>query len=533
MSHEIDQELIESNLRSLASSEFVNGLQKNINNKIDLYLPGNLLKIIEIFHDFGEYELSLKCSERLVNVAPESPSGFQRLIQDYLNLDRLTDASNVASLAVKQFPDDPGILMLTCNIFRATAQPQEALQYSSHLLSKHPDLPAGYYCSAQCLVDLGRISEAKKLIKTLIASIDTPLSNILARDFYREIGMRQRAKKISSQIAQSSPSIETNIQFAIDLLVLGRTQRFFRFIKKKNLINGETDIKFFHDLLSREFAMNLASPLDNSWRSLSVKYKVFEHFKDTTFNKYPFEMRQDNSQLPWICVIHVGKCAGESIVRSLKCMLPELKKRIVEYHVFDSNILINQLLSFAQYEPNIDIIFCTRDPLERWVSSFNWDFYTYKLRKHYYCPRYILNLFDKYDSSKKLARGIYNCEEEAFTLAKAKHLSFGHMAMGQSWYLPMTLMESIKPSQFHLIRTNSIKQDLSSCFKKLSNKYGILAGKSWNIDIPILKNSKSFYVNYSMSVASDLSSHESDAVFDFLSEDVKVHQILVDRFAGH
>ena len=68
---------------------------------------------------------------------------------------------------------------------------------------------------------------------------------------------------------------------------------------------------------------------------------------------------------------------------------------------------------------------------------------------------------------------------------------------------------------------------------KLSNKYGILAGKSWNIDIPILKNGKSFYVNYSMSVASDLSSHESDAVFDFLSEDVKVHQILVDRFAGH
>ena len=105
--------------------------------------------------------------------------------------------------------------------------------------------------------------------------------------------------------------------------------------------------------------------------------------------------------------------------------------------------------------------------------------------------------------------------------------------MGQSWYLPMTLMESIKPSQFHLIRTNSIKQDLSSCFKKLTNKYGILAGKSWNIDIPILKNGKSFYVNYSMSVASDLSSHESDAVFDFLSEDVKVHQILVDRFAGH
>ena len=530
MSSDADQKLEESISRFLTFRECATEFQWDSNNQIDFSLPDNLLKAIEILRSNKEYELSLQCSERLSILNPDSPLGFQRLIQDYSILDRITEAFNVALVAVEKFQNDPGILLLTNNLYRAKNQPQNALVYSSYLLDKHPDLPAGYYCSAQNLVDLGKLGEAKKIIKTLVNSIDNPLSRILARDFYRDIGLRNKAKLISIKIAKDSPSFETNRELAMDLLVLGNTKRFFGFAKKKNLINNEVHAKYFDDLISKEFAMNLSKPLNQSWRSLSVQYKVFEHFNDPTFNKFPSEIDQDTNQLPWICIIHVGKCAGETVVRSLRHSFPELRQRIIEYHLFDSNILIKQLLELSKKNKTIEIIFCTRNPLERWVSSFNWDFYTYKLKRLYYCPAYILDLFDNYDCAKKLARGICNGEKEAFILSKSKHFIFGHMAMGQSWYLPKSLIESFQEIQMHVVRTENIRQDLLFSVKQLVNKYGNLIESVDDIYIPILKDSKYFRANHSFSLIGDLSSEESEAVIQHLSEDVEVNKIMTERF---
>ena len=531
MSSETDQKLLRSINRLLASKECATEFQlDSTNQKIDFSLPENLLKAIEICRNAKEFELSLECSERLSKLNPDSPLGFQRLIQDYLILDRIAEAFNIAIVAVEKFHDDPGMLLLTNNIYRSKNQPEHALVYSSHLLDKHPALPAGYYCSAQNLVDLGKVGKAKKIIKTLLNSIDSPLSRILARDFYRNIGLRKKAKALSRKIAKDSPSFETNMELAMDLLVLGKTKRFFDFAKRKNLINNEVHAQYFDDLISKEFAMNLSKPLNQSWRSLCVQYKVFNHFDDPTFNKYPSEINHDNNQLPWICIIHVGKCAGETVVRTLKQAFPQLRQRIIEYHLFDSNLLIKQLLELSKKNKNIEIVFCTRNPLERWVSSFNWDFYTYKLNRLYYCPAYILDLFDNYNSVKKLARGIYNGEKEAFILSKSKHFIFGHMAMGQSWYLPKSLIESFQEIQMHVIRTENIRQDLLSSVKQLTYKYGNLIEPVHDINIPVLKDSKHFRANHSFGLVGDLSSEESEAVIQHLSEDMEVNKIMTDRF---
>ena len=532
MSNESDKQLSKVLKQLMASQQ--RGTKFKLDDSsgdIDFSSPDNLIEAIEIFRDANEFEFSLQCSEKLSKVKPESPVGFQRLIQDYMILDRETEALNVALLAFKRFPEDTGILLLTNDVYRSRSQPEEALKYSSRLLDKHPNLPAGYFCSAQNLVDLGRTSEAKRLIQNLITSIDTPLSKNLARDFYREIGSRNKAKKISKKMAEDSPSFETNIQFAKDLLALGNIERFFRFAKKKRIINDQTHMEYFDDILSEEFAMNLSKPLKPSWRSLSLQYKVFEHFNDSSFNKYPSEIELDNNQLPWLCVIHVGKCAGETVVRSLKSSLPELRHRIIEYHLFDSNILIKQLIELSQRKPNVELIFCTRDPVQRWLSSFNWDFHTYKISKHYYCPRYILDLFDIYKNSKMLARGICKGEKQALTLAKAKHLIFGHMAMGQSWYLPKHLVGSIQETQMHIIRTEKIRKDINHCLHKLSNKYENLIDPMHNINIPVLKNSKYFRGNHSFTLIDHLSSMEVSALLEHLSADVEVHQIMIDRFA--
>ena len=132
MSSETDQKLLRSINRLLASKECATEFQlDSTNQKIDFSLPENLLKAIEICRSAKEFELSLECSERLSKLNPDSPLGFQRLIQDYLILDRIAEAFNIAIAAVEKFHDDPGMLLLTNNIYRSKNQPEHALVYSS------------------------------------------------------------------------------------------------------------------------------------------------------------------------------------------------------------------------------------------------------------------------------------------------------------------------------------------------------------------------------------------------------------------
>ena len=103
--------------------------------------------------------------------------------------------------------------------------------------------------------------------------------------------------------------------------------------------------------------------------------------------------------------------------------------------------------------------------------------------------------------------------------------------MGQSWYLPKSLIESFQEIQMHVIRAENIRQDLSFSVKQLVNKYGNLIESVDDIYIPVLKDSKYFRANHSFSLIGDLSSEESEAVIQHLSEDMEVNKIMTERFA--
>ena len=530
MNLEVEKKIIKSINLLLTPDEYCSefGLD-DINRRVNFSKSAHLIKAIEIFRKAKEFELSLECSKYLVQFHAESPISFQRLIQDYLACDFISDALNTAIRAIKKFEDDPGLLMLTSNAYRANGQIEHALKYSLHLRNKHPDLPAGYYCTAQNMATLGRLRDAKNTIQSLIDSIDSPLSRELTRDFYRDIGLRNRAKKISFQIANEFPLLDNHRQCAVDLLVLGQIERFYRYSRKKNLINNDIDKKYFSSIISTDFAMNLSKPISRSWRSLSSQHKIYNHYNDQCFNKYPDEIAKDDQVSPWLCIIHVGKCAGETVIKTLRRSLPSLRMRIIEYHVFDSNILIAQLLKLSQSMSNIEIIFCTRDPLERWISAFNWDYYTYKLNRHYYCPSSIVRLFDIYSSSKELAQGMHNGDKEAFMLANARHFIFGHMTMGQSWYLPKKLINTINQSQAYIIRTENIVKDLQLCLHRLVNKYPNLIAHQ-NAYVPKFKNSLNFRADFKFALSCDLTQKERLAILQHISEDEIVNQMMTTEF---
>ena len=106
------------------------------------------------------------------------------------------------------------------------------------------------------------------------------------------------------------------------------------------------------------------------------------------------------------------------------------------------------------------------------------------------------------------------------------------MAMGQSWYLPKSLIESFQEIQMHVIRTENIRQDLLSSVKQLTYKYGNLIEPVHDINIPVLKDSKHFRANHSFGLVGDLSSEESEAVIQHLSEDMEVNKIMTEFNLG-
>lgn len=491
------------------------------------------LLAVDVYRKNNDLRKSLGLGRQIIKLWPDIPSGYQRVIQDYLRINCTKKAVALSRKAIQKFPNDPGLLMLASNSYRSKGLLKLALKYSKMLVNCHNNNPVGHYLCSQLFLELGNMEKAKKFVKKLLEINQSELSFTLARQFYRAAGLRQKAKHMSLKLLEDFPLVKKNQkEYAIDLLILGKQQQFFDFCKKNNLFKCPDEINFFTDIFSLNFALNLKEPLDIKWKSHSLKFNLYNHYIDPTFNQNPHQLLIGHSRIPWICIIHVGKCAGETVINSFRQMFPRLRTRILEYHVFDSNFLISKLIKISQYKSNIEIIICTRDPLARWISSFNWDYYTYKLRKHQFCPSKVLKLFDEYPTNKSLADGLLQSDPKAKYLMTYRHFTFGHMAMGQSWYINCNLINDLPTMQTSVIRTEFIEKDIINTFQKIHQKYNLGAIKSKNLSISRAKqNVKNSYSKEAFTFLADLTISEIDIVVEYIKDDFDVHNKLVDKFS--
>ena len=160
-----------------------------------------------------------------------------------------------------------------------------------------------------------------------------------------------------------------------------------------------------------------------------------------------------------IAVVHVGKCAGESVIRSLKKNLPSNHFDIFEYHCFDANRLLSELVNQQHELSSVYFVICTRDPLERWISSFNWDLHNIILSKSKHSE-----LHKKYPNVHELVEELCcdDPDEDALKLSR-----FGHMGMGISWYLPYEVFCELPHERTYCVRTENIDSDLSAVILRL------------------------------------------------------------------
>jgi hypothetical protein len=259
----------------------------------------------------------------------------------------------------------------------------------------------------------------------------------------------------------------------------------------------------------------MISIVDQKWRMANPAWiKAFK------LNP-PLDILLGECAKPKILFVHTGKCAGESILRGLRKYYLDIAD-IYEYHCFDANELIRELL-ITQNTSSIEdwtFLIANRDPLQRWISSFNWDLHNLFLSK----GRALSIGYRAYPTIKDLASSIANKDPEAIKFGKAHH-----MGMGISWYLQQDLIDRLPLSSTHIIRQEFLQQDFENAITSINTR----SAQPNITGIPKLEHTKddfkSRYPKGTFRAFADLSIAEKEAMCDFLDQDYAVSTYLAKR----
>ena len=378
---------------------------------------------------------------------------------------------------------------------------------------------------AKHLKKLGQNQKSLEFIKKLEANSQGN-KRLLAtiRNHYRRAGAREQSLRVSKRLAAIEPSDkEPNRELTSDLITLNQVKKGIEIGIKSHLITERQALGGISALINPATAV-----LTSEARQCLQMLKVFPHFEDENFNCKLDKLI--NSAMPTVCVVHVGKCAGGSTINALSNTFDKSTTRLIEYHVFDSNHILKKVIPQTTQSEHIHWVILTRDPASRWISSFNWDYYTYAVKKRFYCHPEALKLFNNFNNCLKLAREIAEGNEQALLLSGFNHLACGHMAMGQAWYLNRKLVESLSPSRTSLIRTENIANDLHAGIAKINAHFGWSKAFS-NEPITDKNDYQQQFEQGTFKKLGDFNSEDIKGLRKHLSDDLYIHDLLIQRFA--
>jgi hypothetical protein len=159
-----------------------------------------------------------------------------------------------------------------------------------------------------------------------------------------------------------------------------------------------------------------------------------------------------------ILFVHVGKCAGESILTHLYHHLGE-EFSVFEMHVYQSNVLIEQVLS--QHADSFEILIAKRSPIERFVSAFNWDKHNLHLAQlaSREKPLNYDRWYETMPTVNDLGLALGSADPELQKMA-VQFSRFAHMGCGQAWYTPLSLLQRVPIDRINVIDVATISSDL-------------------------------------------------------------------------
>ena len=516
---------------------------------------------LKAYRALSDHTGALVHARALIRLTPDDPLGYVRACQDLITLNRLDEAQDIAESGLRRHLNHHELLRLALQICTHTGNLPAAIHHGNQLLNSDSIQGDDYVIAAKAIAVGGDRPRATEIVdaglkqhpqdlKLLCLGIeiarDTNATNrilhltdqllelkpdkvnlIYCRQLLRSAGCRHRALGVSEQILQNSDhDAEDTFELVCDYIALGELGTAF------DLINQ-------HRLLARDETENVRltlndpqpSALRSDVRQLLATSGIYPQLQSTSFNPDPLELLASAAQKPTIALIHIGKCAGESVLDALRMNFSHEELNLCEFHIFDANQRLDQLFKKIKDTVQIHCLVTTRDPLARWVSAFNWDTHTFHRSQQFFCHPNAVHFHQRYPSAKSLAAGLAKSEKEAINFASFHHLAYGHIAMGADWYLPTTRRSHLNRATSSVIRTERIQQDYESCIRSILNQFTNLSDRQ-AIAVPKTKQSyQTRYPEHSFSQLTDLTETEQNAITRTIKKDIEAHQDLINTLA--
>jgi tetratricopeptide (TPR) repeat protein len=518
------QELLALNRIEEAQANIQQGLQR-IPHQISL-----LIIAAEVYRASGDHDQSLAYAELLIEHHPEDWNGYGRAAQELLALYKYAEAEEKIRMGSIACPDNANLRAISFSLNNLIGNYDVCLKEAEQAIRERPELIEGYAQKYSLLHQQGIVRKAEEVLDQAYQSAGgTRALDILARTHFRLTGRREEALLISAKIHDDSQSDSERacIELCKDLLVLNEIDLCLGKLQEKKIIDNNELI-----IIKRLLTLQQPRKFSTNEKLLINRLEIFPHYSDPNFNASIDDVLDASRKNTCVIMIHIGKCAGESIKNTLRRDFGG-NVMIYEYHLFDSNLLIAELIAKSHACGNLFFVICTRDPMERWISSFNYELHVYKLKRLFYAPPKVHESYAHYPTAKSLVRALSKSDEKASEFAGLHHLAFGHMAMGISWYLPKETILGLPVDRSFLIRLEHLKNDylhLQSFLRPLAGK-GVLAHSLQRRGVMELNNKwKSEYRQKPFSSLSDLSPSDAGALRSMLEKDYESIDTLSEIF---
>lgn len=167
-----------------------------------------------------------------------------------------------------------------------------------------------------------------------------------------------------------------------------------------------------------------------------------------------------------IVFVHVGKCAGGSVIHCLRHSLTD-RHVMYEMHTDTAAGIIRDTL--ASQDDDFIYLIALRDPIARFVSAFDWCKHSDYLTGEITWPA-MNDYFAEFRHVDTMARALSSEDsaraDRALTLAR-----FAHMGLGQAWYIPRNLVEALPEGRTYLCETETLERDLQRFAAVIDSRY--------------------------------------------------------------
>jgi tetratricopeptide (TPR) repeat protein len=473
----------------------------------------------------SRWEESLILANQLIKCQPNFHLGYLKAAQALIGLNKAKEACSIAQRGLNTNPNHSRLHSIASDAYRARHKHNQSIYHSKILIKIEPDSIEGHKRAAQDLLKLGQRDEAISIIEQLIQRNKSKQASEIAVKLFTEAGQASRSLVLTTKLAKENKATDEDKRQWISSLFSCRQIDFtLSIIERNESFRDEKESSTLRDLLTKPF--HTSKRLSDYERQLITHYGLYPHLSTPNFNPtnadLEYQLASNNKII--LIVIHVGKCAGESIITALKETFTPSEAEVIEYHIFDSNVLIKEVLPLLHRNSDrVHITICTRNPRDRWISSYNWDHHTFFLSNQFYCPDRAIQLHRQYRSALKLIGGLMRDEAEAHELASFKHLTYGHMARGISWYLPKNIFEDLSKLKISIINVETIHNDFEHCVDTIMETFKQMSTRKPAVIAKTKQNYQQWYNAGKFSAAKQLNSVEKLFLDGYLNNDYAIN----------